>query len=60
MGQIDITLQPQSQRAPEGSPVVLSCRAVGPVELTYQWFKGKDEVWCTKFVADPADLKSYP
>ncbi|KTG40083.1 hypothetical protein cypCar_00009280 [Cyprinus carpio] len=44
MGQIDITMQPQSQRAPEGSPVVLSCRAVGPVELTYQWFKGKDEV----------------
>ncbi|XP_016311894.1 mucosa-associated lymphoid tissue lymphoma translocation protein 1 homolog [Sinocyclocheilus anshuiensis] len=44
MGQIDITLQPQSQRVPEGSPVVLSCRAVGHVELTYQWFKGKDEV----------------
>uniref|UniRef100_A0A8C2FGV0 MALT paracaspase 2 n=1 Tax=Cyprinus carpio TaxID=7962 RepID=A0A8C2FGV0_CYPCA len=44
MGQIDITMQPQNQRAPEGSPVVLSCRAVGPVELTYQWFKGKDEV----------------
>uniref|UniRef100_A0A8C2D1G2 MALT paracaspase 2 n=1 Tax=Cyprinus carpio TaxID=7962 RepID=A0A8C2D1G2_CYPCA len=44
MEQIDITLQPQSQRVPERSPVVLSCRAVGPVDLTYQWFKGKDEV----------------
>uniref|UniRef100_A0A673NM60 Mucosa-associated lymphoid tissue lymphoma translocation protein 1 homolog n=1 Tax=Sinocyclocheilus rhinocerous TaxID=307959 RepID=A0A673NM60_9TELE len=44
MEQIDITLQPQSQRVPEGSPVVLSCRAVGPMDLTYQWFKGKDEV----------------
>ncbi|XP_052446815.1 mucosa-associated lymphoid tissue lymphoma translocation protein 1 homolog isoform X2 [Carassius gibelio] len=44
MEQIDFTKQPQSQRVPEGSPVVLSCRAVGPVELTYQWFKGKDEV----------------
>ncbi|XP_059399539.1 mucosa-associated lymphoid tissue lymphoma translocation protein 1 homolog [Carassius carassius] len=44
MEQIDIKFQPQSQRVPEGRPVVLSCRAVGPVDLTYQWFKGKDEV----------------
>ncbi|XP_051549475.1 mucosa-associated lymphoid tissue lymphoma translocation protein 1 homolog isoform X1 [Myxocyprinus asiaticus] len=44
MEQIAITMQPQSQRVPEGSPVILSCKAVGPLELTYQWFKGKDEV----------------
>ncbi|XP_052395828.1 mucosa-associated lymphoid tissue lymphoma translocation protein 1 homolog [Carassius gibelio] len=44
MEQIDIKCQPQSQRVPEGRPVVLSCRAVGPVDLAYQWFKGKDEV----------------
>lgn len=44
MEQINITLHPQSQRVPEGSPVVLCCKAVGPLDLTYQWFKGKDEV----------------
>lgn len=44
MEQIDIIQQPQSQRIAEGSPVVLSCKAVGPVELQYQWFKGKDEM----------------
>ncbi|XP_077082378.1 MALT paracaspase 2 isoform X2 [Siphateles boraxobius] len=44
MEHINITLQPQSQRVPEGSTVVLSCGAVGPVELTYQWFRGKDEM----------------
>lgn len=44
MEQINITQQPQSQRVPEGSRAVLSCKAVGPLDLTYQWFKGKDEV----------------
>ncbi|TRZ01192.1 hypothetical protein DNTS_035507 [Danionella cerebrum] len=42
--QIEITVQPQSQWLPEGSPVVLSCRALGPEDLKYQWFKGKYEV----------------
>ncbi|XP_051977949.1 MALT paracaspase 2 [Xyrauchen texanus] len=44
MEQIAITLQPQSHQVPEGSPLILSCKAVGPLELTYQWFNGKDEV----------------
>ncbi|XP_056615702.1 MALT paracaspase 2 [Triplophysa dalaica] len=44
MGNINITLHPQSQQVAEGSPVVLCCKAVGPLDLTYQWFKGKDEV----------------
>lgn len=45
MEHINITLHPQSQRVPEGNPVVLCCKAVGPLDLTYQWFKGGDEVW---------------
>uniref|UniRef100_A0A3P9P9L4 MALT paracaspase 2 n=1 Tax=Poecilia reticulata TaxID=8081 RepID=A0A3P9P9L4_POERE len=42
--QIKITVQPQSQQAPLGSRVVLTCRASGPSGLSYQWFKGKEEV----------------
>ncbi|XP_036376555.1 MALT paracaspase 2 [Megalops cyprinoides] len=44
MEQIRITVQPQSQRVPEGGRVVLSCQATGPLGLGYQWFKGKEEV----------------
>uniref|UniRef100_A0A8C5EIW2 Mucosa-associated lymphoid tissue lymphoma translocation protein 1-like n=1 Tax=Gouania willdenowi TaxID=441366 RepID=A0A8C5EIW2_GOUWI len=42
--QIQITVQPQSQQAVVGSVVKLSCRACGPPDLTYQWFRGKDEI----------------
>ncbi|XP_057698196.1 MALT paracaspase 2 isoform X2 [Corythoichthys intestinalis] len=42
--QIQVTVQPNSQRAPLGSRVVLICRAFGPPGLCYQWFKGKDEI----------------
>ncbi|XP_070765075.1 MALT paracaspase 2 [Enoplosus armatus] len=41
---IQITVQPQSQRATVGGKVVLTCRASGPPRLTYQWFRGKEEV----------------
>ncbi|KAM4738870.1 MALT paracaspase 2 isoform 2-T2 [Anableps anableps] len=42
--QIKITVQPQSQQASLGSRVVLTCRASGPPGLSYQWFKGKEEI----------------
>ncbi|KAK5622707.1 hypothetical protein CRENBAI_025861 [Crenichthys baileyi] len=42
--QISITVQPQSQQASLGSRVVLTCRASGPPGLSYQWFKGKEEI----------------
>uniref|UniRef100_A0A146ZPN5 MALT paracaspase 2 n=1 Tax=Fundulus heteroclitus TaxID=8078 RepID=A0A146ZPN5_FUNHE len=42
--QIRITVQPQSQQASLGSRVVLTCMASGPPELSYQWFKGKEEI----------------
>lgn len=41
---IEIIVQPQSQQAPVGSRVLLTCRASGPPELQYQWFRGKEEV----------------
>nr|XP_046247532.1 MALT paracaspase 2 isoform X2 [Scatophagus argus] len=41
---IQITEQPQSQQATEGGRVVLTCRASGPPGLSYQWFRGKDEI----------------
>ncbi|KAI4872955.1 hypothetical protein NFI96_023639, partial [Prochilodus magdalenae] len=41
---IEITVQPQSVQMPEGSCVMLCCRAVGPTGLNYQWFKREDEV----------------
>uniref|UniRef100_A0A3Q1HEJ0 MALT paracaspase 2 n=1 Tax=Anabas testudineus TaxID=64144 RepID=A0A3Q1HEJ0_ANATE len=44
---IQITLQPQSQQAMLGGRVVLACRAVGPPGLSYQWFRGKEEVGST-------------
>ncbi|XP_061739213.1 MALT paracaspase 2 isoform X3 [Nerophis ophidion] len=42
--QIRVTVQPNSLQAAAGSTVVLTCRASGPPALTYQWFKGKEEV----------------
>ncbi|XP_039984266.1 MALT paracaspase 2 [Xiphias gladius] len=39
-----ITVQPQSQQATAGSRVVLTCRADGPPGLSYQWFRGKEEI----------------
>ncbi|XP_035503511.2 MALT paracaspase 2 [Scophthalmus maximus] len=41
---IQITVQPQSQQATVGGRVVLTCRATGPSGLTYQWFRGKEEI----------------
>uniref|UniRef100_A0A3Q1AZ11 MALT paracaspase 2 n=1 Tax=Amphiprion ocellaris TaxID=80972 RepID=A0A3Q1AZ11_AMPOC len=41
---IQITVQPQSQQATAGSRVVLTCRASGPPGLSYQWFRGDEEV----------------
>lgn len=41
---MQITAQPESQQAPVGSRVLLTCRASGPPELKYQWFRGKEEV----------------
>ncbi|XP_047442202.1 MALT paracaspase 2 [Mugil cephalus] len=41
---IQIRMQPQSQQATLGSRVVLTCRASGPPGLTYQWFRGKEEI----------------
>ncbi|KAM3619446.1 uncharacterized protein V6R79_008322 [Siganus canaliculatus] len=41
---LQIVVQPQSQQAPEGSRVILTCRASGPPGLSYQWFKGRDEI----------------
>ncbi|XP_072295230.1 MALT paracaspase 2 [Eucyclogobius newberryi] len=41
---VQITVQPQSQKAQEGSRVILSCKASGPPGLCYQWFKGKQEI----------------
>ncbi|KAF7667101.1 hypothetical protein LDENG_00076510, partial [Lucifuga dentata] len=41
---IRITVHPQSQQASEGSKVILTCRATGPPGLSYQWFRGKDEI----------------
>lgn len=41
---IQITVQPQSQQARVGVRVVLTCRAVGPPGLSYQWFRGKEEI----------------
>ncbi|XP_044055887.1 MALT paracaspase 2 isoform X2 [Siniperca chuatsi] len=39
-----ITVQPQSQQATLGGRVVLTCRASGPPGLSYQWFRGKEEI----------------
>nr|XP_019936306.1 PREDICTED: mucosa-associated lymphoid tissue lymphoma translocation protein 1-like [Paralichthys olivaceus] len=41
---IQITVQPQCQQATVGGRVVLTCRATGPPGLSYQWFRGKEEV----------------
>ncbi|XP_039666918.1 MALT paracaspase 2 isoform X2 [Perca fluviatilis] len=41
---IQITVQPQTQRATVGGRVVLTCRAFGPPGLSYQWFRGKEEI----------------
>uniref|UniRef100_A0A8D0A9H9 Scaffold attachment factor B n=1 Tax=Sander lucioperca TaxID=283035 RepID=A0A8D0A9H9_SANLU len=41
---IQITVQPQTQQATVGERVVLTCRAFGPPGLSYQWFRGKEEV----------------
>ncbi|XP_076582458.1 MALT paracaspase 2 [Chaetodon auriga] len=42
---IRITVQPQSQQATAGDMVLLTCRASGPPGLSYQWFRGKEEVF---------------
>ncbi|KAK5870222.1 hypothetical protein PBY51_024876 [Eleginops maclovinus] len=42
---IQITVQPQNQQASVGGRVVLICRATGPPGLSYQWFRGKEEIF---------------
>ncbi|XP_061680702.1 MALT paracaspase 2 isoform X2 [Syngnathoides biaculeatus] len=42
--EIRVTVQPTSLRATLGSRVVLTCKAAGPPGLSYQWFKGKEEI----------------
>ncbi|XP_028672121.1 MALT paracaspase 2 isoform X1 [Erpetoichthys calabaricus] len=44
MESIRVVQQPQPQSGLEGSRISLSCKAEGPPSLSYQWFKGKDEV----------------
>lgn len=44
VAEIQISVQPQSQQAAVGSRVLLTCRAFGPPDLNYQWFRGKEEV----------------
>ncbi|KAM6921088.1 MALT paracaspase 2 [Xenentodon cancila] len=41
---IRITVQPQSQQATAGSRVVLTCTASGPPGVSYQWFRGNEEI----------------
>lgn len=41
---IQITEHPQTQQVTVGGRVVLTCRASGPPGLSYQWFRGKDEI----------------
>ncbi|KAM9461088.1 MALT paracaspase 2 [Clarias gariepinus] len=41
---IEIMTNPQNVQAPKGSTITLSCRAVGPPGLSYQWFRRKEEV----------------
>ncbi|XP_054646400.1 MALT paracaspase 2 [Dunckerocampus dactyliophorus] len=44
---VRVTAHPKSLQSPLGSRVVLACGASGPPGLSYQWFKGKEEVWET-------------
>lgn len=44
VAEIQISVQPRSQQAAVGSRVLLTCRAFGPPDLNYQWFRGKEEV----------------
>ncbi|XP_011613098.1 MALT paracaspase 2 isoform X1 [Takifugu rubripes] len=44
VAEIQISVQPQSQQAAVGSRVSLTCRAFGPPDLNYQWFRGKEEI----------------
>ncbi|XP_066504232.1 MALT paracaspase 2 [Hoplias malabaricus] len=41
---IEILVQPQGVQVPEGSCLTLTCRAVGPLGLSYQWFRREEEV----------------
>ncbi|XP_059197422.1 MALT paracaspase 2 [Centropristis striata] len=41
---IQVTVQPQTQQATVGGRVVLICRASGPPGLSYQWFRGNEEI----------------
>ncbi|XP_071343833.1 MALT paracaspase 2 [Trachinotus anak] len=41
---IRIMVHPQSQQATVGGRVVLTCGAAGPPGLSYQWFRGKEEI----------------
>lgn len=41
---IEIRTNPQNVQVPKDSTVTLSCRAIGPPGLSYQWFRKEDEV----------------
>ncbi|XP_051893764.1 mucosa-associated lymphoid tissue lymphoma translocation protein 1-like [Pristis pectinata] len=41
---IQIIVQPKSQDVTVGDRVSLCCQAIGPPGLSYQWFRGKNEV----------------
>lgn len=74
VAQIQISVQPQSQQAAVGSRVLLTCRASGPPDLKYQWFRGKEEVrllplllllfqWLILWLVTSSDLRgdrNYP
>nr|XP_057929128.1 MALT paracaspase 2 isoform X2 [Doryrhamphus excisus] len=42
--QIRVTAHPKSLQAELGSRVALTCSASGPAGLSYQWFRGKEEI----------------
>ncbi|XP_062868779.1 MALT paracaspase 2 [Trichomycterus rosablanca] len=59
---IEIVEQPQGLQVPEGSAVTLSCKAVGPPGLNYQWFRREDEVpgaTLSELILNPAQEGHY-
>ncbi|XP_062452318.1 mucosa-associated lymphoid tissue lymphoma translocation protein 1-like [Rhea pennata] len=60
---IRITVQPESHKVTEGTRVSLTCWATGPPGLSYQWFRGKQELpgaTAPELVIDTATLQGQP
>ncbi|NWW30379.1 MALT1 protein, partial [Panurus biarmicus] len=60
---IHIMVQPESQVVAEGTQVSLTCCATGPPGLTYQWFRGRQEVpgaTSPELVIDTTTLAGQP